>query len=183
MTSSTGKIDKWGKDLGARIQRWLQTETTFNFLRGTFGRVLLAITTILVLYVYGWIALERGGRNVWLYPLALALITLIQKISVRYAFDDDSQIDEFQHKRRNRAYRRAYKRVGAILLTIGMLCTWQYFTEGLFQALGLIKFELTISAMEFHMGYQSALVLGSFLVGLFVLQKYLSWGLKGEPKN
>ena len=182
MANSTDKIDKWGKDLGDRIQRWVQTETTFNFLRGTTGRVLLAIATIFVLYGYGWIALQRGGRHVWLYPLAISLVTLIQKISVRYAFDDDSQIDEFQHKRRNRAYRRAYKRIGAILLIIGMLCTWQYFAQGLVQALGLIKFEMHISAMEFHMGYEKALVLGSFLIGLFVIQKYLSWGLRGEPK-
>ena len=179
---NTDKIDQWGKELGDKIQRWVQTETTFNFLRGTTGRVILALITITVLYGYGWIALIRTGRHVWIYPLAIFLVTLVQKVSVRYAFDDDSQIDEFQHKRRNRAYRRAYKRIGAILLIIGLYCTWPYFAQALVEKLHLVNFDMYASNLEFHMSYERGLVLGSFLIGLFVIQKYLSWGLKGEPK-
>lgn len=178
------KIDKWGDELEGRILRWVQTETIFNFLRYTPGRVLLAITSIGILYGYGWISLNSGGRHVWIYPIAIFAITLIQKISVRFAFDDDSIIDEFQHKRRNRAYRRAYKRVGGILITIVLLASWQFILLELARLLNLKdEYVLPLSPLEFHMSFEKAMVLGSFLIGLFVLQKYLSWGLKGEPRT
>ena len=179
---NTDKIDKWGANLEARIQRWVQTETTFNFLRYTTGRILLAIASVAVLYGYGWVALKEGGGHIWLYPIMIGLVTFIQKISVRYAFDDDTQIDEFQHNRRNRAYRRAYKRVGGILLAIMLLMSWQYMLSEFFRAINYGTFSGYVSPLEFHMTFDNGMVIGSFLIGLFVIQKYLSWGLKGEPK-
>ena len=182
MNVDTSKIDRWGKDVEARVQRWLQTETTFNFLRNTAGRVILAIVSIAALYGYGLVSYTDGDYHVWTYPLVISFVTLLQKISVRYAFDDDTAIDEFQHKRRNRAYRRAYKRVGAILLVGGALLTWQYLVIGTEKVLGLATGLVYLSPLQLHLTYERVLVLGSFLIGLFVIQKYLSWGIKGEPK-
>lgn len=179
---NTDKIDQWGKGVEEKVQRWVQTETTFNFLRYTAGRVILAILTVGVLYGYGWVAFERGGRHVWIYPIAIAIVTLVQKISVRYAFDDDTSIDEFQHNRRNRAYRRAYKRVGGILLAIMLLTYWQYLLLGFERMLDIAPVELSLDSLAFQMSFDKAMVIASFLIGLFVIQKYLSWGLKGEPK-
>jgi hypothetical protein len=185
MANNTDKIDKWGKDLGDRIQRWVQTETRFNFLRRTPGRVALAFIAVCVLYgagIYAWF--DRGPIVTW-YPFLIVLVTLAQKISVRFAFDGDSNIDELQHSRRNRAYRRAYKRIGLILTGLVILwVVWQFHVQSEHRRVQFpgAPFKLYEFHFQTDISFERFLVLITFIVSLFILQKYLSWGLKGEPK-
>jgi hypothetical protein len=186
MKVTENKIDKLGNDLGDKIQHWVQTETTFNFLRHTTGRVVLGFLTVILLYGVAFYAWFDRGPIVTMYPVILTVVTLLQKISVRYAFDDDSNIDELQHNRRNRAYRRAYKRIGLIL--IGLLTLWVGWQFHLQSERRRVQFPgAPFKIYEFHfqadIGSERFVVLVTFIVSLFILQKYLSWGLKGEPKN
>jgi hypothetical protein len=114
------------------------------------------------------------------------IAALLQKISVRYVFDDDSQIDELQHQLRNRAYRRAYKRIGLILAAALTLIVAAEFIQqrNLYEStITGAKFRFYQFAFQLDIGFSRAVVALTFIVGLFVLQKYLSYGLKGEPKN
>ena len=189
MNSRTDKIDKWGNKLGERIQRWVQRDTTFDFLRKTPGRTLLNVATIAALYlplVLGW---GNAGSILTWWPVSLLCIVLLQKLSIRFAFDDDSAIDEFQHKRRNRSYRRAYKRIGTILLAIFGLPVLPALIPNIFGAIETINGRSSwvssqITNFKFEvLGLDHFLMAFTFIVALFVLQKYLSWGVKGESKN
>ena len=156
------RVDAPGRKVDAGFRDWVKNDQIFNGLRNTPARILLAVLTIGVLYGIPVIELVSGGVPILLYIGLLGLVILMQKLSVRFAFDDDSEIDEYQHKRRNRAYRRAYKRVGLNALLVVALLAWN-------------------SSLNFNFASRNPNIIFIFVVGLFVLQKYLSWGIKGEP--
>ena len=167
------KLDALGNKFEAGVRDWVRDDKFFNGLRNTPARILLALLSIGVLYGIPAIQILFGEVSIWLYASLLAVVVLLQKLSVRFAFDNDSDIDEYQHNRRNRAYRRAYKRIGLVIGTGVALIAW----NGAYMKASLgsgfrYSFDLASANWTF---------IFAFLIGLFVLQKYLSWGFKGEP--
>ncbi|MFM6963425.1 MAG: hypothetical protein ACKOWJ_04065 [Micrococcales bacterium] len=175
MKSFEEKLDNAARKFDAGVRNWVRNDTVFNGFRNTPARILLAVITIGVLYGIPAVQMFFGGVSIWLYVGLLALVTLMQKLSVRFAFDDDSEIDEYQFKRRNRAYRRAYKRVGLIIGIGVVLIAWN---GAYMKATAGSGF-----AYSFDLASANWTFVFAFLIGLFVLQKYLSWGFKGEPWN
>lgn len=167
------RIDTFGRKIDAGVRGWVKNDQIFNGFRNTPARILLALITVGVLYGLPALQLFFGGVSIWLYIGLLALVIVMQKLSVRFAFDDDSEIDEYQAKRRNLAYRRAYKRVG-LIIGLGI---------ALFAGNGIYLKESLGSGFKYSFDLASTnwTYLFVFLIGLFVLQKYLSWGIKGEP--
>jgi hypothetical protein len=99
-------------------------------------------------------------------------------------FDDDSIIDEYQLQRRNRAYRRAYKRVASILIGFGLVVTvlvWSFSTVGGTHWGGNIQhWPFPNADLSVSFSSNQVIAIWTFLLGLFPAQKYLSWGVKGE---
>jgi hypothetical protein len=172
--------DHFADAVESGVTKWVRNDRTFNFLRSTGARITLALVTCAVLYGFGAWAFFHAPAT-WWYVVALFIVGLAQKLSVRFAFDDDSVIDEYQHRRRNAAYRRAYKRV-ALIVGVGVLAllAWGYVganfsAQSSFWPLPNAHFTVDLTSSR-------VVVLGAFGLGLFGLQKYLSWGFRGEPK-
>ncbi len=167
------RIDALGHKIDSGARNWVKNDQIFNGFRNTPARIVLALLSIGVLYGIPALQLFSGGVSIWLYGGLLAAIILMQKLSVRFAFDDDSEIDEYQHERRNRAYRRAYKRIGLIIgLAIALFAGNGAYLKATLGSGYAYSFDLASTDWTFVF---------VFLIGLFVLQKYLSWGIKGEP--
>jgi hypothetical protein len=167
------RTDAFGRKIDVGARNWVKNDKFFNGFRNTPARILLAVISIGVLYGIPALQFFVGGVSIWLYAGLLAVVTVMQKLSVRFAFDDDSEIDEYQHERRNRAYRRAYKNNGFIIGMGVALLAWN--GAYLRATLG------TGFAYSFDLSSLNWSFLFVFLIGLFVLQKYLTWGIKGEP--
>jgi hypothetical protein len=167
------KVESLSRKFEIGAKDWVRNDQIFNGMRNTPARIILALITVAVLYGFPALQFMSGGVSIWGYVVSLAVVILMQKLSVRFAFDDDSEIDEYQHKRRNRAYRRAYKRIGLIIGIGVALIAW----NGAY-----LKATLGSGfAYSFDLASTNWMFVFAFLIGLFVLQKYLSWGIKGEP--
>ena len=167
------RIDAFGHKIDSGARNWVRNDQFFNGFRNTPARILLALISISVLYGIPALQFFNGGVSIWLYVVLLAIVVVMQKLSVRFAFDDDSEIDEYQHERRNRAYRRAYKRIGFIIGLAVVAFAW----NGAY-----LKATLGSGfASSFDLASLDWTFVFVFLIGVFVLQKYLSWGVKGEP--
>lgn len=185
MSSTSDKIDEFSKQLETKIERgvihWVRNDQAFNFLRNTPARWLLALLSVAMLYGFGLYSWITEGVTGYIYPALILAMVLIQKLSVRFVFDDDSVIDEYQHSRRNRAYRRAYKRIGLVLALVVVLLvlrSWDFTKISLtaqnhFWPFPNGSFESQFSVEQVVIGLE-------FIAGLFTLQKYLSWGMRGE---
>jgi hypothetical protein len=175
------KVAKFERKVEAGVVNWVRTDSAFNFLRGTAARFVLAILSLAVLYGFGWFAFWHPGGAGYYYPGLIVVVVMLQKLSLRFVFDDDSIIDEYQHKRRNRAYRRAYKRVALIIAVAIAVVVIERSTElsltsqSAFWPLPNGRLALSFSTYQVYV----ALV---WLLGLFTIQKYLSWGFRGEAK-
>ena len=167
------RVESLGSKVDAGVRNWVRNDQVFNGFRNTPARILLAAITIGVLYGVPAYQMFFRGVSIWLYIGLIALCVVMQKLSVRFVFDDDAEVDEYQDKRRNLAYRRAYKRV-ATILAIGV---------AIFAGNGFyLKHTLGSGfAYTFDFATENWNFVGIFIVGLFLLQKYLSWGIKGEP--
>lgn len=187
MTTKEEKFDSKVERLENRIEKgvlnWVRNDQFFNGFRNTPARIVIAVLTYGVLFGFGAYALFNQGESIWWYMILLTLVGTMQKISVRFAFDDDSDVDEYQAARRNKAYRHAYKRMGLILCVL----SFDALAWGIINNLVIgLDAEITYYRLfenEFDTGLSlySIAVISVFLVGLFTLQKYLSWGVKGEP--
>ena len=169
------RVEVFGKNFDMSVRAWVRNDRSLNFLRTTSARLILSTITVLALYGIPAFQMFYRGVSIWLYVGALLFCVLLQKLSIRFAFDDDSQIDEYQHERRNRAYRRAYKRVATILALAIILVAENGYS--LKQSLG------SGFRYSFDLGSENWVFLGVFVCGLFVVQKYLSWGIKGESRT
>jgi hypothetical protein len=166
------QVEVFGSKIDAGVRGWVRNDRIFNGLRSTPARIVLAIITIAALYGIPAYQMFYRGVSAWLYVGVLLVCLLLQKLSVRFTFDDDGELDEYQLKRRNRSYRRAYKRVGAILVAaITVVAANGFYLK---HSLGS-GFQYT-----YDLGSENWVFVAVFVVGLFVLQKYLSWGIKGE---
>lgn len=167
------RIDAIGRNIDRGVRDWVKNDTFFNGFRNTPARILLAVITIAALYGIPALELLYGNVSIWTYAITLWVVVGMQKLSVRFAFDDDSDIDEYQHERRNRAYRRAYKRIGLIIgLGVALVAGNGAYLKATLGTGFQYSFDLASTNWTFVF---------VFLMGLFILQKYLSWGIKGEP--
>lgn len=168
------RVEVFGKNFDMSVRAWVRNDRSLNFMRTTRARMILSAVTVLALYGIPAFQMFYRGVTIWLYAGALVLMVLLQKLSIRFAFDDDSAIDEYQHERRNRAYRRAYKRVATILALAIILIAVQGYS---------LKHSLGSGfSYSFDLGSENWVFVGVFVCGLFVVQKYLSWGIKGESR-
>jgi Na+/pantothenate symporter len=162
---------------------WVKNDRFFDGFRNTYGRILIVGLTWVGLYILGAYAFITPGGVNW-YVAALIVLALMNQLSVRFAFnvDHEKQVaDEYQAKRRDAAYRHAYRNVSSQLIAgLVLFFATQYFWGNStaanveFPAAGQLEIWL-------HFNAEQIIVLGAFFVGLFGLQKYISWGFKGEP--
>ena len=188
MTNSKGKsferkAEKLAEDFEGAVIRWVRFDRFFDGFRNTYGRILITALTWVTLYVYGAYAFITPGAVNW-YVALLILLTVMNQLSVRFAFNvsnEKSLSDEYQSKRRDSAYKRAYRKVShqliaGLVLFIAARVFWgdsagasAQFPEG-----GVMNLSLTLNV-------EQTIVLATFYIALFGLQKYMSWGFKGEP--
>ena len=167
------KVARFEKRIEAGVMNWVRNDRIFDGFRNTPARILLWVIAVGVIYGFPIAALFTDQVSIWAYVASLIACLVAQKLSVRFVFDDDEVIDEYQHARRNKAYRRAYKRIAADFVFAAILCIagiqyqehlmgsgWQWQIDTFKATFGLV-----------------------FVIGIFALQKYLSWGFKGEPWN
>ena len=175
------KVDKFEEKIEKGIQGWVKNDQFFNGLRNTPARIALFILTIGVLYGLGAYAFLRAdAASMWTYIVCLWIIGGMQKLSVRFVFDDDTVIDEYQKERRDKAFRRAYKRIAQILslgitaVIVRGFAVLNLYNQDQFWPFPNGTFHLYLSTPRVFLGLV-------FVYSLFVLQKYISWGFKGEP--
>ncbi|MFM7014225.1 MAG: hypothetical protein ACKOXT_04480 [Actinomycetota bacterium] len=167
------KIRRFESRLEAGIMDWVRNDNIFNSFRSTPARMVIWLLTVAVLYSFPVATLFTDQVPMWVYVVALAFCLLVQKISTRFVFNDHEVIDEYQITRRNNAYRRAYRQVGAILGFVALFCL----AGILYQEKGMGSgWVWSIDTYKAEFGLV-------WVVGLFAIQKYLSWGIKGEPWN
>jgi hypothetical protein len=165
------KMNTFETRFGAGVMEWVRSDSVFDILRSTPARLTLWILTTSVLYGIPVSAFFTDSIQIWIYAVSLAVCLGLQTISTRFVFSDHEIIDEYQLTRRNEAYRRAFRWVGALLGLLAVLCLVQ------------------VSSYEHSMGSGWQLEIDPYfvwfvliwVVGLFALQPYLSWGIKGEP--
>ena len=165
------KVARFEKRIEAGVMNWVRNDQIFNGFRNTPARILLWVIAVAVIYGFPIATLFTDQISIWTYVFAIAACVLAQKLSVRFVFDDDSVIDEYQLARRNKAYRRAYKRIAADFVLAAVLCIVGIQYQEHLAGSGWVW---TIDTYKATFGLV-------FVIGIFMLQKYLSWGFKGEP--
>ena len=175
------KVDKFEERIEKGIQAWVKNDQFFNGFRNTPARILLFALTIGVLYGLGAYAfIQEDAPSMWTYIVCLGIISLMQKLSVRFVFDDDAIIDEYQKERRDKAFRRAYKRIAQILslviaaVIVRGFAVLNIYNQDQFWPFPNGTFHLYLSTPRVFLGLV-------FVDSLSDLQKYVSWGCKGEP--
>ena len=164
-------VKRLEKRLEAGVLNWVRNDQFFNGFRNTPARIILGTLSTLVLYGFPVACLFKGDLSLIAYAVALFVCLVAQKVSVRFVFDDDDVIDEYQHARRNKAYRRAYKRIGFMLTAAAVLVLAGIYYQEHMMGSGWV-WEIDTYKAGFGL---------VFVIGLFTLQKYLSWGMRGEP--
>jgi hypothetical protein len=167
------KAEMFGNRLTASIVRWFRNDTFFDGFRNTPARIIICTLSFIVLYgglIVGW-----STQNILLeYIIALFVVLVMQAISVRFVFQIEGReiLDEYQSQRRDRAYRRAYKNIRSIIVAgvVGWLA-YTYIRENA---------DIELGGWEL-LTYQRAATVAVFAIGLISLQKYLAYGIKGEP--
>lgn len=165
------RIRRFETRFEAGVMEWVRNDKVFDSFRSTPARLALWFVTVGVLYGFPVTALFTDTVPLWVYAIALSLCWGIQTISIRFVFNDHEVIDEYQLTRRNNAYRRAYRQIGAILSTIAVVCLAGILYQEKWMGLG---WQWNIDTYIASFGLL-------WIVGLFEIQKYLSWGIKGEP--
>jgi hypothetical protein len=167
------KAEMFENRLTASIVRWFRNDTFFDGFRNTLARIIICTLSFIVLYgglIVGW-----STQNILLeYIIALFVVLVMQAISVRFVFQIEGReiLDEYQSQRRDRAYRLAYKNIRSIIVTgvVGWLA-YTYIRENA---------DIELGGWEL-LTYQRAATVAVFAIGLISLQKYLAYGIKGEP--
>ena len=167
------KAEMFGNRLTASTVRWFRNDIFFDGFRNTPARIIICTLSFIVLYgglIVGW-----STQNILLeYIIALFVVLVMQAISVRFVFQIEGReiLDEYQSQRRDRAYRRAYKNIRSIIVAgvVGWLA-YTYIRENA---------DIELGGWEL-LTYQRAATVAVFAIGLISLQKYLAYGIKGEP--
>jgi hypothetical protein len=167
------KAEMFGNRITASMVRWFRNNTFFDGFRNTPARIIICTLSFTVLYgglIVGW-----STENILLeYMIALLVVLVMQAISVRFVFQIEGReiLDEYQSQRRDRAYRRAYKNIRSIVVAgvVGWLA-YHYIR---------VHADIELGGWEI-VTYQRAATVAVFAIGLISLQKYLAYGIKGEP--
>jgi hypothetical protein len=161
--------------LPGAFRRWIgSTEILLGFTN-TYARCLITIASAVVLFGWGWYSFnfEESAPE---YAIALLVCLLLQAASVRFIFLWDDLNDEYQIKRRDASYRKAYRRIRQIFVAIALIWFFAIFVAGyIYDHSGLV-IQLPVQLDNYRIA-----VLAIFLVGLMSFQKYASYGMKGEP--
>jgi hypothetical protein len=167
------KAELFGNKVTVGVVRWFRNDTFFDGFRNTPARIIISTLSFIVLYgglIRCWITQDTLLE----YIIALLVVLAMQAISVRFVFQIEGReiLDEYQSKRRDRAYRRAYKNIRSIIVAgvVGWLAYWYIRDHA---DIGLGGWEL--------LTYQRVATIAVFAIGLISLQKYLAYGIKGEP--
>ncbi len=166
------KKEELGKKSMEKLVFWFRRDTFFDGFRNTPARIL--ITTLSAFVLYGGLILCWAGYNNFDYIVALLVVLAMQAISVRFVFQINGKdiLDEYQEKRRDRAYRRAYQNIRRIMVLLVLAwVAYTYIREHM---------DVELGGWEI-LSFQRALTISIFLIGLVSLQKYLAFGIKGEP--
>ena len=167
------KAEMFGNRLTASIVRWFRNDTFFDGFRNTPARIIISSLSFIVLYG-GLIRCWITQSSLLEYIIALLVVLVMQAISVRFVFQIEGReiLDEYQSQRRDRAYRRAYKNIRSIIIAgvVGWLA-YTYIRE---------HADIELGGWEL-LTYQRAATVAVFAIGLISLQKYLAYGIKGEP--
>ena len=187
MTSKSDKfeeaVEKAAKDFEFASFEWVKNDRFFDGFRNTYARALINVLTWITLFGYGAYAFITPGAVNW-YCGALIVLAIVNQLSVRFVFNVSNEhivADEYQAKRRDAAYRKAYRRVShqliaGLILFFSVRYFWGDQSELTWNLPGLAQVELFI-----RLSLEQTIVLSAFYIGLFGLQKYMSWGVKGEP--
>jgi hypothetical protein len=157
------------------FKRWVGSTEILLGLTNTYARWLITILSYAVLIGWGFYSLYFEDAAVG-YAIALLVCFVLQAASVRFIFRWDEISDEYQSKRRDAAYRKAYRSIRQIFVLVAVFWFLSTFVAGYIYDHSGISFQAPL-----HMDTYRSAVVAIFLVGLMTLQKYASYGMKGEP--
>jgi hypothetical protein len=161
--------------LPSALRRWIgSTEILLGFTN-TYARWLITTASYVVLFGWGWYSFNFA-ESAPEYAIALLVCLLLQAASVRFIFRWDDLNDEYQSKRRDAAYRKAYRRIRQIFVVIALIWFFEIFVAGYIYDHSGFVFQIPVQIDNYRIA-----VLAVFLVGLMSFQKYASYGMKGEP--
>jgi len=167
------KAEMFGNKITAGVVHWFRNDTFFDGFRNTPARIIITVLSFVVLY--GGLMLCWSSQNYLLhYICALFVVLIMQAISVRFVFQIEGReiLDEYQEKRRDRAYRRAYQNIRSIIgACVVAWVAYTYIRE---------TYDVELGGWEL-LTYNRSASVAVFVVALISLQKYLSYGIKGEP--
>ncbi|MFM8927650.1 MAG: hypothetical protein ACKOFA_05555 [Rhodoluna sp.] len=200
--SLTTAIQDNQEEIEDEMINWLRNDESFAGFRNTYARVLISLLSIVVLFGYGYYAFMNPELSLWYLGL-ICLVLVMQAISVRFVFNFDEKssraysmfarfftikpstrrtiLDEYQLRRRDKALQRAHGSfVG--LLGLALVGAFLYGYQEYF--FGEKEFSFTPmpdAVYSFSLSGGQFLVLAFFISGWISLQKYWSYGIKGEP--
>jgi len=162
------KVDSFEKT----FINWLRTSQIFDGMVNTPARILINSMTAIALYGWGfWVFLTESQIVAW--TICLAVLAFMQAASVRFVFNVEGSADEYQSKRKAKAYRKAYSNIRLVAITIVLLGAFRASATGR-------SLWLHFGSYTFFDNYR-ALTGAVFLIALITFQKYFAYGMKGEP--
>lgn len=167
------KVDQFQFMVTKRVVHWFRNETFFDGFRNTPARILITALSYITLYG-GLIGCWITQQTLLYYIIGLVIVLAMQAISVRFVFQIDGSeiLDEYHERRRDRAYRRAYKNIkNLVVSSVVIWLVYSYIRTNL---------DIDLGGWEL-LTYQRAAAIATFGIGLISLQKYIAYGIKGEP--
>ena len=175
------KLDSVEVIIESRIRNWVLNDRFFDGLRNTPGRILITLMSWTGLFGLGFVAFTNGSLA-WWYAATMAILVILNQLSVRFVFSDEENrlVDEYQSRRRDKAYHGAYRRVASMvtLILILVLGNWAFDFGGE----RFISFTASLPfVFQVNWSLEQLFVVLIAIFSYFSLLKYLAWGMKGEP--
>jgi hypothetical protein len=186
-------IRKFESQVESKIKNWVKNDRFFDGLRNTYARVLLILLTWVTLFGFGYLAFNSESLTIW-YVLSLVLLGAMHQLSVRHVFNSSSDswfsfrvasvepdefLDEYQRARRDRAFRGAYRNLGSVVFAL-FTAYMVYLVWQSSDAAGSLELPAVLT-VDFQLSLSQVVVITAGVVGFYSLQKYIAWGIKGEP--
>lgn len=174
-----------GDKLEAKITSWFRNDEFFAGFRNTAGRAIITVLSVAVLFGYGYYAFTNSAQTFW-YLGFICLVLSMQAISVRFVFNMDGSsaeklLDEYHRKRRDKALRRANKSF-VNMMVLFLIAAFLYGYKDYFFGGKDLNFPDGPNAIyNFSLSGWQFFVISIFISGWISLQKYWSYGIKGEP--
>jgi len=174
-----------GEKLEAKITGWFRNDEFFAGFRNTAGRAIITVLSVAVLFGYGYYAFTNSSQTFWYLGL-IGLVLSMQAISVRFVFNMDGSsteklLDEYHRKRRDKALRRANKSF-VNMMVLFLIAAFLYGYKDYFFGGKDLNFPDGPNAIyNFSLSGWQFFVISIFISGWISLQKYWSYGIKGEP--